>query len=292
MHSDGGGQSFALIELPATSHSHPDCCAKLIGRRGKYRAAGERITQPGFTLIELLVVIAIIAILAALLMPSLRRALETGRAATCASNLHQIGLGMRLYANDHDGAFPPHVEVHRGPRGRVEGHSHPFWGEDDWPKRTRGHQFRLGFLAEYVGSEMVYHCPSFEPLGFKVVLHDSADGKNHSATDHPIHSYSLNLFMMGWDSRSSGPDSQKARVDPPGDIILGSDGTGMRHYMWWPSATPGYGGPAPGSWHQDPYSSRNAPYARHLGACNFLFNDGSVLRELIKKYWYDEHWTY
>ena len=39
MHSDGGGQSFALIELPATSHSHPDCCAKLIGRRsyGKCR---------------------------------------------------------------------------------------------------------------------------------------------------------------------------------------------------------------------------------------------------------------
>ena len=275
-----------MIRRPTASHLHPDCCAKLIGRRGKYRAAGGRITQPGFTLIELLVVIAIIAILAALLMPSLRRALETGRAAGCASNLHQIGLGMRLYANDHNGSFPPWVELHSW------GNTHPFWGEDR-RTRIRGHQFRLGFLAEYVGAEMVYHCPSFKPLGF-TLWHDT-----HSATDHPIHSYSLNLFMMGWDSRSSGPHSKEAefyqrdRMDPPADIILGSDGTGMRHYMWWPSATPGYGGPAPGSWYEDAlHDTRNAPYARHLGTCNFLFNDGSVLRELIKKYWYDEYWTY
>jgi prepilin-type N-terminal cleavage/methylation domain-containing protein len=59
-----------------------------------------------FTLIELLVVIAIIAILAALLVPALRSAMDRGKAALCISNLRQIAVGMSLYANDRNGFFP------------------------------------------------------------------------------------------------------------------------------------------------------------------------------------------
>ena len=66
-----------------------------------------------FTLIELMLVIAIIAILAALLFPSLKKALASVKRIACASNLRQIMLYHNLYAVDFAGWGPYH-EVQGG----------------------------------------------------------------------------------------------------------------------------------------------------------------------------------
>ena len=62
--------------------------------------------RTAFTLIELLVVIAIIAILIAILLPSLGQARVTAKATTCLARLQQLGVGTQSYLSDFKEALP------------------------------------------------------------------------------------------------------------------------------------------------------------------------------------------
>lgn len=65
-----------------------------------------RIIRNGFTLIELLVVIAIIAVLMAVLLPSLANARELARRAACASNIRSAMMGVNLYFTSYNNWIP------------------------------------------------------------------------------------------------------------------------------------------------------------------------------------------
>lgn len=69
--------------------------------------------RQGFTLVELLVVVAIIAILAALLLPALARALESARRSSCQNKLKQFGLINKMFASEHAGEWP-HASIDHG----------------------------------------------------------------------------------------------------------------------------------------------------------------------------------
>lgn len=72
-----------------------------------------RCKQKAFTLIELLVVITIISLLVAILLPALAAARTAARSLACLSNDRQVGLGLRMYIDNHDGFFPYSYDAHR-----------------------------------------------------------------------------------------------------------------------------------------------------------------------------------
>jgi prepilin-type N-terminal cleavage/methylation domain-containing protein/prepilin-type processing-associated H-X9-DG protein len=79
--------------------------------------SGQTVCRRGraFTLIELLVVIAIIAILAAMLLPALSKAKESGRTIYCVNDLLQLTASAKMYVDDSRNYYPPRSNTDRWP---------------------------------------------------------------------------------------------------------------------------------------------------------------------------------
>jgi prepilin-type N-terminal cleavage/methylation domain-containing protein/prepilin-type processing-associated H-X9-DG protein len=96
-----------------------------------------------FTLVELLVVIAIIAILAAMLLPALSAAKKKAWTTSCNSNLHQIGLGMRMFADDNNEYYP-------------ESGADIYWNLTNPGASTNSWMQQI---FSYMGTTNAYNCP-------------------------------------------------------------------------------------------------------------------------------------
>jgi prepilin-type N-terminal cleavage/methylation domain-containing protein len=124
----------------------------------------------GFTLVELLVVIAIIGILCALTASSVSRVKESGRRLACESNLRQVNLAIRLYADDSGGALPVLPDPNPYPNG-VGAY---------YKELVKGY---LGLSGPPAHDDKVFACPS--------------DRIIHTGPVHAFTSYTFNGYEVG-----------------------------------------------------------------------------------------------
>lgn len=169
------------------------------------RIPGRRPAR-GFTLVELLVVISIIALLIAILIPTLSRARHQVRGVVCRSNIKQLMNGMLVYVAE-DGAFPgthslfyfqslygaawprPAGVTWDGARDRIVGVNVP-------PPYEKPYHLDPEFVADvpnkgtlfpYIKDESVYVCPSDKP--------GASDNSPVGGGGNGRLSYSLNAYV-------------------------------------------------------------------------------------------------
>jgi len=247
-------------------------------------------TLKGFTLIELLVVIAIIAILAALLTPAAKDALDRGRAAVCLSNLHQLAVGFTGYMVDHNENTPPYVSLHTDPRGwrgpdgvrynqfRRHWHYTAWFKSGPWQGGPRDSD---GFLGPYMGGLEgatfgIMGCPSvfdgwgvtlFGGVGYPAYLyHHESLGLNLDAT---------NLFCDG----GLGRGRYVPGVDRPTAYMIFGDVIGVEG---------AYMSPNPARFSRPDLYTRHSPIPRHNGGFNALYLDGHARKAALAEDWTEE----
>lgn len=218
-----------------------------------------------FTLIELLVVVAIISILAALVVPAVKKSLEASKTAKCVGNLKAIGSGLYAYVADHDGEFPPCASLpnsgykisYRKPTFWFDA-LNPYMGYPEYaPDRNAQFPAAVSVGTEFPFSWQLCPAKTVKPLQRQNVGY----GWNLSNFGSDLSSERENPGLTGFGSRMSQVSQ------PSKTIIIGdSKDAGVRAE----------------NVHEDRYifdygAEKKVPYPqRHGGGGNYLFVDGHV----------------
>jgi len=134
-----------------------------------------------FTLIEVLVVVALIALLLAVLVPSLDRARQLSRSVKCLTNLHQMASAAHAYGTAFGGRFPPYL--FNSPDGTTS-YGWDLIVETHWANGKRQSRVRPGLLWQGKTIEQINQCPSYQ------------GGDNW--VDYPFTGYNYNSSYVGF----------------------------------------------------------------------------------------------
>lgn len=184
----------------------------------------KRDTARGFTLIELLIVIAILSILAAILFPVFSAVRENARRTACLSNLRQLSLAIRAYAQDADDHLPYGGDV-------CDLHTNG-WSGTDFEIPIRHIKPLPDVMLPYTTSQMLWRCPSDSG--------QNSCGASHIQFDPAYHDYStrgmsyvyhteLALRDMRLSSLVLFDASAPHTARGPAEVLLLADGDGDWH---------------------------------------------------------------
>ena len=191
---------------------------------------------------EVLTVAAIVAVLAAMAVPAWNGARERMRAAACVTKLQALGLGIQLYAQDHDGELPRSFHS-------AGAHREPGWAAS---------------VAPYLGASSAGSLTEWKPV-FSRFFRCPSD----PASDPTVYSYGLNVFYEltpGGDDYEGSPSTWRLllQVPNPSRTVLLAEtrpipfGDHFMCHQWSGTA-----------------AARNAvDCGRHSQKSNYLFSDG------------------
>jgi len=238
----------------------------------------------GFTLIELLVVIAIIALLMAILIPTLQRIKKQAKVVACQSNLHQWGLMFSMYMANNDGRFfmPAHGDTWIGPMK-------PYYRD------CKDSLFLCPMATKHYTEDLKQLPPdtvldSVTKKRFWAWKYIGGGTKFHAwllLEPKLFCSYGLNDWVMDYWSTPSGVDSLwRTKHSSNVPVFLDCVWRGARpHYLDPPLIEEDYPPKTPlGS--DEKYSAMQYfCIDRHNGAINSLFMDSSVRKAGLKEMW-------
>ena len=237
--------------------------------------------RAAFTLIELLVVIAVIVILAALLLPALSSAKAAAWNAVCKNNLHQIGIGLHLYAQDLQ-AYPLYEVAYQNGGG-----TDVWWFHKLEPyTHAKGPDWQLPPGSHLVKG--IYFCPAYvhmAPLWPNITYGYNANGCGITLdTTWGLGLGGKRLFDGPYDYGDRCWRANKENeIVRPSDMIAAGDA-----FLWDAAPTFGYWGGMPNAQpdlneplHFSDLSTLGSPLTRpqeqrHSGRFNVLFCDSHI----------------